>query len=391
MSTYARSPVAIVRGRGVTVWDADGKPYLDFVAGIAVNALGHCHPSIVKAIEKQAGTLIHCSNLYWSELQVRLAELLAKHSGLDQVFFCNSGAEANEAAIKLARKYSQEHRGPGHYHIITMTGSFHGRTMGAMAATAQEKIHHGFEPLLPGFTYAPFNDLAAVEASIRPETCAVMVEPVQGESGVNPAQPAFLNGLEKLCRKHQLLLICDEVQCGLGRTGRFLASQHYGVKPDIVTLAKALGGGLPLGATLATREVASAFGPGSHGSTFGANPVACAAAEALVETLEKEALIESAREQGAYFLGRLQELSSRSQIKPLVKEVRGMGLMLAMELTIPGAGVVDNCREKGLLINCTSGTVLRFLPPLVVTAREIDAAIAILAEALDDEAKGHQE
>lgn len=389
MSTYARPPVAIVKGQGVRVWDADGKSYLDFVAGIAVNALGHCHPNVVQAIKNQAEKLIHCSNLYWSEPQVRLAELLAKHSGLDQVFFCNSGAEANEAAIKLARKYSKERRGPNRYHIITMTGSFHGRTMGALTATAQEKIHHGFEPLLPGFSYAQFNDLSAVEANIRPETCAVMVEPVQGESGVNLAEPGFLIGLEKVCRQHQLLLIVDEVQCGLGRTGQFLAFQHFGIRPDIVVLAKALGGGLPIGAILATTEVASAFRPGSHGSTFGANPVACAASEAVIETLEKEGLIENARKQGEYFLRRLKELASLPQFRPLVKDVRGMGLMLAMELTIPGARVVDSCREKGLLINCTAENVLRFLPPLIVNAAEIDAAAAILAEALEEETQSN--
>lgn len=381
MRTYGRYPMALVRGEGARVWDADGKEYLDFVSGLAVNSLGHCHPRVVEAIREQAGRLIHCSNLYWIEPQVELARLLVENSALDKVFFCNSGAEANEAAIKLARKYAKEHRGPESYEIITMRRSFHGRTLATLTATGQEKFHHGFAPLPAGFRYVPFNDLSSLRAAVGPRTCAVMLEPVQGEGGVYAANKDYLQAVRALCDDEGLLLIFDEVQCGLGRTGYLFAYQYYEVEPDILTLAKALAGGVPIGAMLAKEKAASAFTPGDHASTFGGNPLATAAGVAAFKALLEEGLVENVRVLGQYFY---QQLEGLAREFPRLTEVRGRGLLLGVEIDGPAGEVVAACQERGLLINSLHGHVLRFLPPLIVTREDIDRAVTILKEALHE-------
>ncbi|MEW6696256.1 MAG: acetylornithine transaminase [Bacillota bacterium] len=379
MNTYGRLPMALEKGEGCWVWDADGKQYLDFVGGLAVNSLGHAHPKVAEAVCRQAKTLLHCSNIYWIEPQVKLAQVLVENSCAGKAFFCNSGAEANEGAIKLARKYAKLKLGADKYEIITATNSFHGRTLAAVTATGQTKYQKGFDPLPRGFKYVPYNDLQALEQTIGPHTCAVMLEPVQGEGGVIPAEQAYLQGVARLCREKGLLLIFDEVQCGLGRTGKFLAYQHYQVEPDIITLAKALGGGFPIGAMLAKDHVAEVFQPGDHASTFGGNPLACAAALAAMEAILQGGVQENARNAGEYLKNQLTTLAEKYSY---VKEVRGLGLMLGMELTIEGKDIVARCLEQGLLINCTNGNVLRFLPPLIVTTEEADRAIAILDQAM---------
>lgn len=381
MKTYGRLPMAIVRGAGALVWDADGKQYLDFLAGIAVNSLGHCHPAISEAICAQSRKLIHCSNLYYIEPQVQLAKVLVEHSGADKAFFCNSGAEANEAAIKLSRKYAKIKFGAEKYEIITAVNSFHGRTLAAITATGQPKYQKGFEPLPEGFKYVPYNDLAALEQAIGPHTCAVMLEPIQGEGGVNMPDQDYLPGVAALCRQKGLLLIFDEVQVGLGRTGKFLAHQHFGVEPDIYTLAKALGGGFPIGAMLAKAEVARTFQPGDHASTFGGNPLACAAALAAMDLLLNRGVLDNANVVGAYFKEKLNQLAAKYSY---VKEVRGLGLMLGMELTIEGKDIVAKCLAKGLLINCTNVRVLRFVPPLIITTADVDQAVAILDQVMGE-------
>ncbi|MGI9952597.1 acetylornithine transaminase [Moorellaceae bacterium AZ2] len=381
MHTYARYPIALVRGEGLKVWDADGREYLDFVGGLAVNSLGHCHPKVVAAIREQAGKLLHCSNLYWIQPQVELARLLVENSDLDKVFFCNSGAEANEAAIKLARKYAKLHKGEDCYEIITMRRSFHGRTLATLTATGQEKFQRGFEPLPAGFRYVPFNDLEALQEAVNSQTCAIMLEPVQGEGGVYPAEPDYLQAVGELCHKEGILLIFDEVQCGLGRTGYLFAYQYYGVQPDIMTLAKALAGGVPIGAMLAKEEVASAFAPGDHASTFGGNPLAAAAGVAALRALLEEGLVENARQQGEYLREQLQSLAAEF---PQIVEVRGRGLLVGMEIDGPADEIARVCLERGLLVNSSHGRVLRFLPPLTVKQEEIDAALAILKGAMKD-------
>lgn len=378
MQNYAQLPLVIARGDGVRVWDDEGKCYLDFVGGIAVNAVGHCHPRVVAAIREQSEQLIHCSNLYWFEPPVVLAQQLAALSGLDRVFFCNSGAEANEAAIKLARKYAYDH-GRENPEIIAFTKSFHGRTLGTLAATGQEKFSRGFTPLPEGFRHIPFNDAAELKKAVGPQTAAVLMEPLQGEGGVYPASQKLMETLAELRREEGILLIFDEVQCGLGRTGKAFAYEHYGVKPDILTLAKALGGGLPIGAAVAREEVAEVFQPGTHGSTFGGNPVACAAARAVLQVLQEEGLVEQAANTGEYMKASLKTLQKKY---PLIKEVRGIGLLLGMELDRPGQDLVLLCQERGLLINCTAERVIRFLPPLITTRDEVDQALGILDEAL---------
>lgn len=374
-----RLMLAPVKGEGARMWDADGNEYLDFVSGIAVNNLGHCHPEVVEAICRQAKKLIHCSNLYYIEPQVLLAKLLVENSAMDKAFFCNSGAEANEAAMKLARKHAKLKHGPEKVEIITAMKSFHGRTLAAVTATGQPKYHKGFEPLPGGFKYVPFNDLNALEQTIGPATCAVMLESVQGEGGVNVASRYYLEGVKMLCKEHGALLIFDEIQTGLGRTGRFLAYQHFGVEPDILTLAKALGGGFPIGAMLAKEEVAEAFQPGDHASTFGGNPLACAAALAAMEELLLGGVVENAAAVGAYLYDKLKALAGKYAY---VKEVRGLGLLLGMELTLEGKDIVNGCQEKGLLINCVNGNVLRFIPPLNITSRDVDRAVEILEQVM---------
>ncbi|MDO7789185.1 acetylornithine transaminase [Desulforamulus aquiferis] len=382
MNTYGRLPMALVKGEGPWVWDAEGRKYLDLVGGLAVTSLGHAHPKVAEAVCQQVGTLLHCSNIYWIEPQVKLAKLLVENSCADKVFFCNSGAEANEGAIKLARKYAKAQLGPDKYEIITATNSFHGRTLAAITATGQTKYQKGFAPLPQGFKYVPFNDLKALADNIGPHTCAVMLEPIQGEGGVIPATQAYLEGVAKLCREKGMLMIFDEVQCGLGRTGKFLAYQHYGVEPDIITLAKALGNGFPIGAMLAKEYVAAAFQPGDHASTFGGNPLATSAALAAMDVLLNDGVMENAVDMGEYFKGQLLKLANKYSF---IKEVRAMGLMLGMELTIEGKDIVARCLEQGLLINCTNGNVLRFLPPLIIAKEEIDLALEVLVQAMAKE------
>jgi len=379
IQTYGRIPIVPVKGNGARVWDADGKEYLDFVAGLAVNSLGHCHPAVLEALCAQADKIMHCTNLYYIDTQAQLAKLLVENSPCDRAFFCNTGAEANEAAIKLARKYARTVARGNKYEIITATKSFHGRTLATLAATGQPKFHKGFEPLPAGFKYVPFNDLSALEEAVGAQTCAVMLEPVQGEGGVYPADCDYLQGVREICDRHGLLLIFDEVQCGLGRTGKFFAHQHYGVTPDIMTLAKALGNGFPIGAMLAREEVAATFKQGDHGTTFGGNPLACAVGLAVVKTLLTGGIVENAGRVGEYFKKRLIALQESYDV---VREVRGLGLMLGLELKDGGVRVMDLCRENGLLVNCVAGKTLRFLPPLIITEGDVDRAVEILEGAL---------
>ena len=382
INTYNRQPDStpfIRRGEGIYVWDESGNRYLDFVSGLAVNNLGHCHPRVVEAVCRQAEKLMHISNLYYTEPQIRLAETLVKHSAADKVFFCNSGAEANEAAIKLARKYGKGKRGAGTHEMITAMRSFHGRTLAAITATAQPKYHQGFEPMVTGFHYAEFNNLASFAALVNEHTCAIMVEPVQGEGGVHAATPEFLQGLRKLCDDHQLLLIFDEVQCGMGRTGKLFAYEHYGVEPDVFTLAKALGGGLPIGVMAVKGEAADTLVPGDHASTFGGNPVTCAAANAFLDVVLENGFLTQVEKMGAYFMEKLRALDYPGSV-----EVRGLGLILGLEIEGDGTKIARDCQEKGLLINCIGGKTLRFLPPLIVEEEHIDAAVTVLQKALSN-------
>jgi acetylornithine/N-succinyldiaminopimelate aminotransferase len=377
--TYGRYPIALVKGKGSKVWDKSGKQYIDFVSGLAVDNLGHCHPAVVSAIKKQAGTLIHVSNLYHIEPQSQLAEKLTSLSFADKIFFCNSGTEANEGAIKLARKYFFDQGQPKRTEIITMHNSFHGRTMGSLSATAQTKFHAGFKPLLPGFKYIPFNDLPSARKAITQKTCAILVEPLQGEGGVNIPDPAYLKGLKKLCQEHGILLIFDEVQTGFGRAGKLFAHELYKTKPDIMTLAKALGGGVAIGALAATNRVMKSFVPGTHAATFGGNPLACAAALASLKVLTGKNFLDKANATGAYFLKRLKAIAKNN---PVVKEARGTGMFLALELNKPGGDVVIDCMNRGFLINCIQSNVLRFIPPLNISRKDIDSLIPVLTDSL---------
>lgn len=372
-----RLPVAIVRGEGSYVWDADGRRYLDLFSGWAVAALGHCHPKLAAALAEQARTLIYMAGNVHNAPQARLAKLLSDLSFGGKCFFCNSGAEANEGAMKLARLHTAQ----GKYKIITFENSFHGRTIATASATAQSKHHAGFGPLLAGFDYAPLNDLEAVRSLVDEETCAIFVEPIQGEGGINLCSTEFLQGLRSLCDERGMMLIYDEVQTGVGRTGKMFGYQHSGVVPDIMTLAKHLGGGVPIGAIVAKPEVAASLKPGTHGTTYGGNPLATAAACAVVQTILDDRLLDNANEVGGHAMARLRELQ---QSQPRIKEVRGLGLMIGIELAQSGTAIVAKCLEKGLLINCTHDTVLRFMPPLTVSREEIDAGIDILAEAMKE-------
>jgi predicted acetylornithine/succinylornithine family transaminase len=380
MNTYKRFPIVLVKGSGVKVWDVNGKEYLDFVAGIAVCNLGHSHPQVIATVKEQLENLTHVSNLYYTEPQAQLAKLLVDNSFADKVFFCNSGAEANEAAIKLARKYAHENMGPDKFELITMKDSFHGRTMATITATGQEKFQFGFTPLLEGFTYVPFNDLQALEARISNKTCGIMVEPIQGEGGVNIPDTQYLARMREICDRHGILLIVDEVQTGMGRTGELFAYEHSGIKPDIMTLAKALGNGFPIGAMLATNKIAKAFIPGNHASTFGGSPLAMAAANATVKTMLQEGILEHCRKMGDYFLLQLKKLQQKHKI---IKEVRGMGLILAAQLNIESGDIVNECLQKGLLINSAGSKTLRFVPPLIITTQDVDQAIKVLDEVME--------
>ena len=377
--TYARYPIALVRGKGVRVWDADGKEYLDFLAGIAVNSLGHCHPAVVRAIQQQSRKLLHVSNLYHILPQSELAQELCRHSFADRVFFCNSGAEANEAAIKLARRYGAEHLG-GKYEILSTHNSFHGRTLATLTATGQEKVRAGYDPLPPGFRQILFNDLKAAEEAIdEQKTAGILVEPIQGEGGINVPDEEYLRGLRELCDRRGLLLIFDEVQTGMGRTGKLFGYEHFGVAPDIMTLAKALGGGLPMGAMLAREAVAKSFIPGSHASTFGGNPLACSAGLAVMRTLLQGGVLKNCLKMEKVFLQELGRIKDRFSF---IKGVRGKGLILGLELEMEGAKIVDACMQEGLLINCTAYKVLRFVPPLTIKPKEIEQGLAIVEKVL---------
>lgn len=382
MHTYSRLPLAVKKGRGMKVWTWDGKEYLDFVGGVATNCLGHCHPKIVIAIQKQAQRLIHVSNFYHIEPQIKLAKMLVEHSFADKVFFCNSGAEANEAAIKLARRYFKEHLGQDKFEIIAATNSFHGRTIAALTATGQDKFKIGFDPLLPGVKHVDYNNIEMLKNAITNNTCAVLLEPVQGESGVRIPSPDYFKEVRKVCDDNNVLLIFDEVQTGMGRTGRLFGYENFGMTPDIMTLAKGLGGGVPIGAMLATDRVAEAFQPGTHGSTFGGNPLVCAAAIATIDVLLEDGfMLDQCRRMGKYFKKRLEEL--KKDFPEIIADVRGMGLLIGMELFRDCAPIVKACIDRGLLINCTAGNVLRFMPPLIVTEKEIDHLADILEQVFD--------
>jgi predicted acetylornithine/succinylornithine family transaminase len=382
MNTYKRFPIVLRKGRGMKVWSTDGKEYLDFVGGVAVNILGHCHPRVVVAIQKQAQRLLHVSNYYHIKPQIKLAKLLIQHTFADKVFFCNSGAEANEAAIKLARKYSKENVYPNRFEIITAENSFHGRTLAALTATGQEKFQKGFEPLVPGFKHVPFNDVDAIGQAITMNTCAIMLEPVQGEGGVKIPDPDYLKEVRKICDENSLLLILDEVQTGMGRTGKFFAYEHFGITPDIMTIAKGLGGGVPIGAMLSTDKVASAFQPGTHASTFGGNPLVCAAAVTTIETLLEDGFIlDQCNRMSEYMKERL--INLREKFPHHIADIRGLGLLIGMELTRDCDSVVKACLEMGVLVNCAAGNVLRFIPPLIVQKKDIDHLINVLGKALE--------
>ena len=379
-NTYARTPVVFVRGEGSTLWDEEGRAYTDFLAGIAVCSLGHAHPAVARAIADQAKTLVHVSNLYYTLPQAELAQKLTDLSFADKVFFCNSGAEANEAALKLARRYFKEKGQPERFSVIAMEKSFHGRTMATLSATGQEKIQKGFAPLVEKFIHVPFNDLEAMDKAADSTVCAVILEPVQGEGGVVPADPDYLKAVRRLCTERGILLILDEVQTGMGRCGTLFAHEQYGITPDIMTLAKALGNGLPIGAMLATDEAAKGFAPGSHGTTFGGTPLVTRAALEVTNLISDPAFLSRCRETGEYLRTRLMDLGTRHAC---VKGVRGRGLLLALELSIESGPVAETCLKKGFILNAIQGNIIRFAPPLVITREEIDALITALDSVLD--------
>jgi len=381
MNTFGnRTPVCFEYGKGINLWDTEGKKYYDFFAGIAVSALGHSHPKIVDAIKAQAEKLIHCSNLYYIEQQAKLAKVLVENSCADKVFFSNSGAEANEGAIKLAKIYFYKKGMPEKYEIITQKNSFHGRTLATVAATGQEKYQKPYQPLQPGFKSVPLNDFQALENAVSDSTCAIMLEPIQGESGVNPATAEYVKKVRKLCDEKGILLIFDEVQTGLGRTGKLFAYQHFDVEPDIFTLAKALGGGFPIGALCAKDFVAKAFEPGDHGSTYAGNPLACAVGLAVFDTIISEGLVENSKNMGDYFIEKLSQLAQKY---PFISEIRGKGLMLGVQLSIDKAKEIkDECFYKGYLIGNVGSNILRILPPLIVSKEDIDGMVETLDSVL---------
>ena len=368
-NTYSRYPIVATKGEGCWLWDMDGRRYLDFLAGIAVCNLGHARKEVVEGLSAQAAKLFHTSNLFYTEPQIKAAKLLVEHSFGDKVFFCNSGAEANEAAIKLARRYAWKKHGEERAEIIVMENSFHGRTMCTLSATGQFKFHEGFSPMLPGFVYVPFNDLDAVKKAMSAKTCAVMLEPIQAEGGIYPAGKDYMTALRQLTKDNGILMILDEVQTGMGRTGRFFGYEHYGIEPDIMSLAKALGNGFPVGAIVAKDEVMDAFEPGTHASTFGGNPLAGAAVTATINALIDEGVIKNCEESGRYLFEGLLALKAKF---PFIKDLRGMGLILGVELDIDGDAVQKEFMKEGIILNCTKGKILRLVPPLIVSKEEID-------------------
>ena len=388
LGTYARPKFVLTHGEGVHVFDKDGKRYLDFVAGIAVNGLGYADPGAVRTLQEQATNLWHCSNLYYTEPQVRLAELLVEKTFADKVFLANSGTEAVEGAIKLARKWGRETKGRDGFEIVAFENSFHGRSLGALSATGQAKFREDFEPLVPGFHYAAFNDLDSTAALISPRTCAVIVEPVQGEGGVYPAEMEFLQGLRRLCDERRCLLILDEIQCGLGRTGTFCAYEQYGIRPDMMVIAKPLAGGLPMGAILMTDEIAGHVKVGNHGSTFGGGPLVASVAEYVVQKISQPAFLEQVRENGEYLRWQLEKLRP---VCPEIIAVRGQGLMLGVELSIAAQPVIESCAENGLLVCKAGDKTLRLVPPLIVERPHIDEAVRILKLAFQTVRDSHVE
>lgn len=381
MNTYGRLPMALVKGTGSWVWDSEGNKYLDFVTGLAVTSLGHANPEITEVIKEQAGQMLHSSNLYWIPEQVKLAKLLTDNSFADKVFFCNSGAEANEGAIKLARKYAKQNYGQDKYTIVTLKNSFHGRTLATLTATGQSKYQAGYEPLPQGFSYIEINDIDGLERAIDKNTAAVIIEPIQGEGGVNPVSSEYLQKVREICDQNGALLIFDEVQCGVGRTGKLFAYEFLGVEPDIMTLAKALGNGVPIGAVLATDKAAKAFQPGDHASTFGGNHLATAVGCKVLEIMTREGFLEEVEAKGNYFQNKLQSLARKYGLSG---QVRGRGMMLGMPIGEKGSEIVSHCCGKGLLVNCVGGKILRFLPPLTVTTDEIDQAVHILETVFEE-------
>ena len=381
MPVFARYSIVLSHGEGPYVYDNEGKKYLDFLAGIAVNLLGHAHPRLVTAIAEQAGKLIHCSNLYYTEAQALLVKKLSAVSGLDKVFIANSGAEANEGAIKLARKYAKS-LGTGRVEIISAQNCFHGRTLATLTATAQPKYQEGYEPLPGGFKYVDYNDIEALKAAVSERTCAILLEPIQGEGGVNMPDEEYLQQVRQLCDEQGVLLILDEIQTGMGRTGTMFAYQQYNIVPDIVTIAKGLGGGMPIGAFIASNKVAAAFKSGDHGSTFGGNPLASAAANAVLAEIEEAGLLKNAQKTGAYLLAALLQL--KEKYPGLITKVRGKGLMLGAELSIQGRDIANRCLEQGVIINCTAGNVLRFVPPLIIQPIHVDEMITVLDKVLSE-------
>lgn len=380
INTYARYPITLIKGEGAYVWDIHGKKYLDFLSGIGCTSLGHCHPRVEHAIIEQTKKILHTSNLYYSPPSIILAKWLADHGGLDKVFFCNSGTEANEAAIKLARKYQWQKGYKNKNIILSANNSFHGRTLGALAATAKQNLHIGFGPMPHGFEYQSWDDAEVFCKAIHRDVAAVILEPIQGEGGIHIASSSFLKSVRSACDSVDALLIFDEVQCGIGRSGELFAYQHTGVKPDIMTLAKGIANGLPLGAMCATKEVADAFIPRDHGTTFGGNPIACAAALATLTTLLDEDYLADINQLSCYLKSRLHALQQQYPTK--IKEIRGIGLILGIELTVAAKSVLSHCQNSGLLVNVTSENVLRMLPPYIINQGDIDFAIDVIAESL---------
>lgn len=382
---HARVPIVMARGEGCWVYDLDGNKYLDFVGGVAVNGLGHCHPAIVRCLEERAKTILHCSNYYYNEPAIQTAKLIVENSCFEKVMYANSGAEANEGQIKLARKYAVDHGHPERYVVVSMLKSFHGRTLATATATGQEIVHNPkwYSPLPEGFRYATFNDLDSVKAQMGDDVCAILTEPVQGEGGVHPATQEFLQGLRDICDERGILLMFDEVQVGSGRTGKLFAHQNYGVEPDTCSMAKALGSGVPIGAVCARGDAVKTLTPGTHGSTFAGGPLACALAQTTLDLLINGGVIDHCAQMGEYFRAELRKMAEKHP--DAVKEVRGMGLIDGVELKLEsGSAIVDKCFERKVLINCTAGNVLRFIPPLIVEKNEIDIVVKAVDEALTE-------
>ncbi len=381
MSSYARFPIVFDKGEGVYLYDTNGKKYIDFVAGIAVNCLGYANAEFIQGVTDQLHKLNHVSNLYWIEPAVEVAEKLAQYSGLDQVFFCNSGAESIEAALKLSRIYSQKNKGEDCYEIISMNQSFHGRTMGALSLTGQEKYHENLKPLLTGVKRVQINDFESLQSQVSEKTSAIIIEPIQGEGGINPVDKTYLQKVRELCDDKDIVLIFDEVQTGIGRTGELFAYQQLGVVPDIVTCAKGLGNGIPIGAIIAKKKFSKEFTPGTHASTFGGNGIACSAAKVVLDQLMEKGLLQGVKESGEYLRSKLEKLKEKFE---LIEDVRGMGLIQGIQLKTPVINIVLACMEKGLLLVSSGANVIRFVPPLIITKEQIDEGISILETVMEE-------